>query len=50
LVTENKAMMKLRKYLDKSRDITLVTLPAIENNGKSIKGYSIPLVFYMYWN
>lgn len=42
--------MKLRHYLEKSRNITLVTLPAININGKCIKGYSVPLVFYMYWN
>ena len=42
--------MKLRKYLDKSRNMMMVTVPAVHVNGKSIKGYSIPLVFYMYWN
>jgi hypothetical protein len=45
-----KQAMKLRKYLDKSRNMMLVTLPAVTSNGSPIKGYSIPLVFYMYWN
>lgn len=42
--------MNLRKYLDKSRNMMLVTLPAVTNKGKSLKGFSVPLVFYMYWN
>ncbi len=28
----------------------MVSLPAMHTNGKAMKGYSIPLVFYMYWN
>jgi hypothetical protein len=42
--------MELRKYLDKSRNMMMVTVPAVRTDGRSLKGYSIPLVFYMYWN
>ena len=50
MVNVNRAMMKLRHYLDKSRSIMLATLPAVEANGRKMNGYSVPLVFYMYWN
>ncbi len=42
--------MKLRHYIEKSRNIILVTLPAVETNGRKLEGFSFPLVFYMYWN
>jgi len=45
-----KGMMDLRKYLDKSRNMMLVKLPAVTDSGRPLEGYSVPLVFYMYWN
>jgi len=28
----------------------MVTLPAVEADGRKLNGFSVPLVFYMYWN